>query len=37
MTNILYALMLNQNIIDEKILIILRNWTLKSEVKPWLF
>jgi hypothetical protein len=34
MANILYALMLNQNIIDEKILITLRNWTLKSEVKP---
>jgi len=34
MTNILYALMLNQNIIDERILITLRNLTLKSEVKP---
>jgi hypothetical protein len=30
MTNIFYALMLNQNIIDEMILIILRNWSLKG-------
>jgi hypothetical protein len=29
MTNILYALMLNQNIIDERMLITMRNWSLK--------
>jgi len=30
MTNIFHALMLNQSIIDEKILIILRNRSLKD-------
>jgi hypothetical protein len=29
-TNIIHALMLNQNIIDEMILITLRNWLLKG-------
>jgi hypothetical protein len=29
MSNILHALMLNQNIIDERILITLKNWSLK--------
>jgi hypothetical protein len=29
-TNIFHALMLNQNIIDERILIILRNWSLED-------
>jgi hypothetical protein len=30
MEDILYALMLNKNIIDERILITLRNWLLKG-------
>jgi fumarate reductase subunit C len=30
MTDKLHALMLNQNIIDERILITLRNWSLKG-------
>jgi len=33
MTDILHALMLNRNIINERILITLRNWSLKSSVK----
>ena len=38
MTNILYALMLNQNIIDERILITLRNdinYTKKLNTEKW--
>jgi len=34
MTNILHILMLNRNIIDEKILITLRNRLLKGYVEP---
>jgi hypothetical protein len=34
MTDILHALILNQNIIDEGILITLINWSLKDYVKP---
>ena len=34
MANIVHALMLNQNIIDERILITLRYQSLKGEVKP---
>jgi hypothetical protein len=32
MADILHALMLNQNIIDERIFITLRNWSLKGYV-----
>jgi hypothetical protein len=34
MADIVHALMLNQNIIDERILITLRYQSLKGEVKP---
>ena len=34
MIDILWALILNKNSVDEKILITLRNWSLKTQVKP---
>jgi hypothetical protein len=34
MAHLLYDLMLNQNIIDERILITMINWSLKGQVKP---